>query len=152
MRVFRNLEEFEGAVGTHLGWSGWHEVTQEQIDLFAAATGDYQWIHVDVERARQSPVGGTVAHEYLTLSLIPRLVEQVYDIEGLTMGVNYGANDVCFSAPVPSGSRIRAGVELVSVAQAGFGYQSVDRVTIECEDQGETVCTAEVISVIVPGP
>jgi acyl dehydratase len=108
MKTFNGLDEFEQAVGTHLGYSDWHTITQEQINLFAEATGDHQWIHTDPERAATGPFGTTIAHGYLTLSLLPKLVRQIYTIEGLRMGVNYGSNKVRFPAPVPVGSKVRA--------------------------------------------
>jgi acyl dehydratase len=102
MQVFQGIAELEKAVGAHLGYSDWHTVTQEQITLFADATGDHQWIHVDPERAAAGPFGSTVAHGFLTMSLLPLLVAQVYRVEGLSMGVNYGLNRVRFPAPVPA--------------------------------------------------
>ena len=113
MRVFHGHRgTARQAVGTHLGWSDWHTVTQQQIDTFADATGDHQWIHVDPEKAAAGPFGGTVAHGFLTLSLVPMLVWQVYRVEGVRMGVNYGANKLRFPSPVPVDSKVRAGVEL----------------------------------------
>ena len=113
MRTFHGLDELEKAVGTHLGYSDWQTITQEQVNLFADATGDHQWIHVDPEKAAQGPFGTTIAHGYLTLSLVPSLVWQIYTVEGLRMGVNYGSNKVRFPAPVPVGSRVRGGAELL---------------------------------------
>jgi len=150
MRIFHGIEELEKAVGDHLGYSDWHTVTQEQVDLFAEATGDHQWIHVDPGRAAQGPFGGTIAHGYLTLSLVPMLVWQIYRVEGLTMGVNYGANKVRLPAPVPVGSRIRAGVELVSLVAGGPGHQCTARVTIEREGGDKPACVVEAVSVLVP--
>lgn len=110
MRTFTGVDEYEKAVGTHLGHSEWHTITQEQVNLFADATGDHQWIHLDTERAARGPFGTTIAHGYLTLSLIPMLLAQIYRVEGLRMGVNYGANKVrfprrCRSARGPGGGR-----------------------------------------------
>ena len=150
MKTFHGLDEFEKAVGTHLGHSDWHTVTQEQVDLFAEATGDHQWIHVDPERAKDGPFGGTIAHGYLTLSLVPKLVWEVYKVEGLSMGVNYGSNKVRFPSPVPVGSRIRAGVELVSLDRGPNGAQATVRVTIEREGGDMPACVAETVSVLVP--
>jgi acyl dehydratase len=150
MKTFHGLDEFEKAVGTHLGHSDWHTVTQEQVDLFAEATGDHQWIHVDPERAKDGPFGGTIAHGYLTLSLVPKLVWEVYKVEGLSMGVNYGSNKVRFPSPVPVGSRIRAGVELVSLERGPNGAQATVRVTIEREGGDKPACVAETVSVLVP--
>ncbi|MFF2166632.1 MaoC family dehydratase [Streptomyces sp. NPDC058175] len=150
MRVFQGIEELGKAVGTHLGYSGWQTVTQVQIDTFAAATGDYQWIHVDEEKAAAGPFGSTIAHGYLTLSLVPMLVWQVYKVEGLKMGVNYGANKVRFPSPVPVDSKVRAGVELVSLVSGGGGYQLTARVTVEREGGDKPVCVVETVSVLVP--
>jgi acyl dehydratase len=150
MKVFNSVDELEKAVGTHLGHSDWHTVTQKQIDTFADATGDHQWIHVDPEKAAQGPFGKTIAHGYLTLSLVPQLVWQVYKVENLAMGVNYGSNKVRFPAPVPVDSRIRAGVELVSLVPGGNGYQLTARVTIELEGSDKPACVAETVTILVP--
>lgn len=149
MRVFHGIEELEQAVGTHLGYSDWCTITQEQIDLFADATGDHQWIHVDPERAAQGPFGTTIAHGYLTLSLVPKLVGEIYTVEGVRMGVNYGCNKVRFPAPVLVGSRVRAGVELVSLVPGRAGVQSTAQVTIECEGADRPACVAETVAVLV---
>ncbi|MEV6335663.1 MaoC family dehydratase [Nocardia vinacea] len=150
MKVFNGIGELEQAVGTHLGYSEWHTVTQEQIGLFAEATGDHQWIHVDPERAAQGPFGTTIAHGYLTLSLLPQLVSQVYRVDGVKMGINYGSNKVRFPSPVPSGSRVRAGVELVKLEPTKAGVQVTARVTIEREGSDKPACIAEALSVLVP--
>ena len=150
MRIFHDIEEYEQAVGTHLGHSDWHTVTQAQIDLFAEATGDHQWIHVDPQRAAEGPFGTTIAHGYLSLSLVPMLVWQVYTIEGLRMGLNYGSNKVRFPAPVPVDSRVRAGVELLSLTPTALGLQSVSRVTIEVDGSDKPGCVAETVAVLVP--
>ncbi|MEU1837794.1 MaoC family dehydratase [Micromonospora chersina] len=150
MRVFQGIEELEQAVGTHLGHSGWHRITQQQIDAFAEATGDHQWIHVDPVRAARSPFGGTIAHGYLTLSLVPMLVWQVYRVEGLTMGVNYGANKLRFPAPVPVDSEVRAGVELLSLTPGGGGHQLTAKVTVELAGAAKPACVVETVSVLVP--
>lgn len=148
MRVLNGLVELQAAVGEHLGYSDWLEIDQERINQFADATGDHQWIHVDPERAKEGPFGSTIAHGYLTLSLIPMLVWQIYSVEGTTMGVNYGAEKVRFPAPVPVGSRVRAGVELLSVEPGGGGQRSVTRVTIEREGGDRPVCVADVVSIL----
>lgn len=150
MKVFQGIAELEQAVGTHLGYSDWHTITQEQVDTFADATGDHQWIHVDPEKAKAGPFGGTIAHGYLTLSLIPMLSWGVYTVEGLTMGVNYGSDKVRFPTPVPVGSRIRGGFELVSLDEIPLGRQARTKVTIEIEGQDKPACVAEVLSVLVP--
>ncbi|MFD5179309.1 MaoC family dehydratase [Nocardia sp. NPDC058379] len=150
MKYLDGLYGLQQAVGTHLGHSEWHIITQEQIDKFAEATGDHQWIHVDTERAMEGPFGGTIAHGYLTLSLVPMLTWQIYTVEGMRMGVNYGANKVRFPAPVPVGSAVRAGVELTSVSEAASGYQMVTKVTIERRGSSKPACVVEAVTVLVP--
>ncbi|GAA5019807.1 MaoC family dehydratase [Kitasatospora paranensis] len=150
MKVFQGIEELSRAVGTHLGYSDWHTVTQKQIDTFAEATGDHQWIHVDPAKAARGPFGGTVAHGYLTLSLVPVLVWQVYEVEGLAMGINYGADKLRFPSPVPVDSRVRAGVELLSLVPGGGGHQARTKVTIEREGGDKPVCVVEAVSILVP--
>jgi acyl dehydratase len=137
------LREVEG---THLGYSDWLEVTQARIDQFAEATGDHQWIHVDVDRAAaESPFGGTIAHGYLTLSLIPALLPQVVEMTGFSMGVNYGCNRVRFMSPVPAGARIRLGVELKSVEEITGGVQVTHQITFEVEHTDKPACVADVV-------
>jgi acyl dehydratase len=148
--IFNGIEELQGAVGTHLGHSEWHEVTQEQIDTFADATGDHQWIHVDAEKAAQGPFGATVAHGFLTLSLLPMLAAEVYSIDGVKMGVNYGADRLRFPSPVPVGSKVRAGVELNGVTPNSLGYQVSTRVTIEREGGDKPACVVDMLAVVVP--
>jgi acyl dehydratase len=150
MKTFHGIEELQQAVGTHLGYSDWHTITQQQIDTFAEATGDHQWIHTDPERAKNGPFGGTIAHGYLTLSLVPKLVWQIYTVEGLRMAVNYGSNKVRFPSPVPVDSKVRAGVELVSLTPGAGGYQLTAKVTIEREGGDKPACVAETVSVLVP--
>jgi len=149
MKVLTGISELEAAVGTHLGHSDWHTVTQQQVDQFAEATGDHQWIHVDPERAAQGPFGVTIAHGYLTLSLVPTLASEVYRVDGVRMGVNYGANKLRFPSPVPVGSRVRAGVELMSVTPGSGGHQVVARVTVEREGGDKPACVVETVSVLV---
>jgi acyl dehydratase len=144
------VEELAATGERELGASEWHRVEQRNIDLFAEATGDHQWIHVDPEAAAAGPFGTTIAHGYLTLSLVPMLCWQVYDVRGIRMGVNYGANKLRFPAPVPVDSRVRAEVELLEVAPGAGGYQVVTRVTVEREGGGKPGCVVETISVLVP--
>ena len=150
MQTFSGLEEFEKAVGTHLGYSDWRTITQEQINLFADATGDHQWIHVDPEKAKDGPFGTTIAHGYLTLSIIPSLVWQIYAVENLSMGINYGSNKVRFPSPVPVGSRVRAGAELLSLERRPNGAQACVKVTVEREGGDKPACVAETVAVLVP--
>ena len=145
---FASLADFKAAVGTDLGTSNWHTVTQEQINLFAQATGDHQWIHVDPEKAKDGPFGTTIAHGYLTLSLLPVLSTETYEIEGLTMGLNYGANKVRFPAPVPVDSRIRATAKLLDITDIAIGSQATIQFTVEREGGDKPVCIAEVIYVM----
>lgn len=145
-RIFTSAEELRAAVGEQLGHSDWLEIEQKRIDLFAEATGDHQWIHVDPERAADGPFGTTIAHGYLTLSLLPLLVPQIMRVEGMKMGVNYGANKVRFPSPVPVGSRLRATAVLKGVEDAGGGVQVTAVVTVEREGGDKPVCVAESVS------
>ena len=150
MRVFSGIAELEAAVGDHLGHSGWHEITQEQVNRFAEATGDHQWIHVDPERAADGAFGGTIAHGFLTLALVPMLTAEVYAVAGVSMGVNYGTEKVRFPAPVPVGSRVRGGVELTGVRPSSLGYQVATRITVELECGGKPACVVESLALVVP--
>jgi acyl dehydratase len=134
-------------IGEHLGFSDYLEITQEQVNTFADATGDHQWIHVDPERARkESPFGGPIAHGYLTLSLGPMLMPQILRVDGVKMGVNYGAGKVRFPSPVPVGSKVRLGAELKSVEDVGGGGAQVTMiVTFEVEGAPKPSCVAEII-------
>ncbi|MBB3674780.1 MaoC family dehydratase [Modestobacter versicolor] len=144
MTTTTTIAELPELVGQELGTSDWYEVTQQAVDLFAEATGDHQWIHVDVERAKaESPFGGPIAHGYLTLSLIVPLVSQTYTVTDATMGVNYGLNKVRFPAPVPVGSKVRARVTLKDVEQVAGGVQNTLAVTVEREGGDKPVCIAE---------
>jgi len=144
-RVINGADELKTLVGEQLGYSDYMEITQDQVNLFADATGDHQWIHVDVERAKSGPFGGPIAHGYLTLSLGPVLYPQVVRIEGFTMGVNYGANKVRFPSPVPVGSKLRLGVKLLGVEDIAGGVQTTLEFTFECEGASKPSCVAEVI-------
>jgi acyl dehydratase len=150
MRVFNGIDELRAAVGEHLGHSDWHEVTQAQVDTFAEATGDHQWIHVDPARAAAGPFGTTIAHGFLTLSLIPMLTWQIYQVDGMSMGVNYGSDRVRFPAPVPVGSRIRAGVTLTGVHEAKRGFQVTSDIEVTLESGGPPACVVSAISLLVP--
>jgi acyl dehydratase len=145
MRTFGSLDAVRAAVGEHLGYSGWLTVEQDRIDAFADATGDQQWIHVDPARAASGPFGGTIAHGYLTLSLVPHLMAQVYEIEGVRMGINYGLNKVRFPSPLPTGRRVRAGVRILSAEDVGGGLQLVNQVTLEREGGDKPICVAETV-------
>ena len=131
--------------GEHLGWSDWMAITQERVNQFAEATGDHQWIHVDPERAAKGPFGGPIAHGYLTLSLGPVLLPQVFTVGGVAMGVNYGTNKVRFISPVPVGANLRAGIVVQSVEDTAGGARVTLEVTFECEGAAKPSCIAEVI-------
>lgn len=155
MRIIESLDELKGLIGQEVAVSDWTEITQQQVNLFAEATGDHQWIHVDVERAKsESPFGAPVAHGFLTLSLLPMLMANAIEMSDVKMGVNYGLNKVRFTAPVPVGSRVRARVTLVAMealpplpnAPTVTGAQMTWAVTIEREGQDRPVCVAESIS------
>ena len=146
MKTFTSAEDLRAAVGQHLGYSDWHVIDQERINAFADATGDHQWIHVNPEMARQGPFGTTIAHGYLTLSLIPWLMGEVVVYEGVKMGVNYGCNKVRFPAPVKVNSKVRAGAELIEAEDVAGGVQIVNRVTIEVEGAEKPSCVAETVS------
>ncbi|AVZ39779.1 MULTISPECIES: MaoC family dehydratase [Dietzia] len=149
MRVFEGLEQLEAELGRHVGYSDWMEITQDRIDAFAEATGDHQWIHVDPVRAAQGPYGATIAHGYLTLSLLPVLGAEVLDIRGFRMMINYGVDKVRFPAPVPVGSRIRAGVELTSLQRKSAGVQLNSLVTVEVEGSDRPAVVAETVRMMV---
>ena len=134
------------AVGTELGPTEWITVTQEIIDLFARATGDDQWIHVDVERAKTGPFGGTIAHGYLTLSFANRFLPQMLDVQGAAMGVNVGSDRLRFLAPVPAGARLRGRGEVLAAEAIKGAIQSTVRVTIELEGSDKPACTIDTIS------
>jgi acyl dehydratase len=139
------VKGLEKLVGEHLGYSQWHEVTQEQVNLFADATGDHQWIHVDIERAKAGPFGGPIAHGYLTLSLAPTLLTEIMRVDGVTMGINYGLNKLRFPSPVPVGSKVRAGAKLASVEQVSGGVQVTLETTFEIEGGSKPVCVAAIL-------
>jgi acyl dehydratase len=141
------IDEVRAAVGTHLGYSDYTEVTQERVDQFADATGDRQWIHVDVERARaESPFGGPIAHGFLTLAISNELLPQILEVRGVSLGVNYGVDRIRFPAPVPVGSRLRAGAELVDVSDVKGGIQTLVRITLEVEGGTKPVCIIDSLS------
>jgi acyl dehydratase len=146
MKTYQNLSELEGLVGAPLGTSDWLSVDQTRIDQFAAVTGDDQWIHVDPVRAAAGMFGTTVAHGFLTLSLLPFFGRSSYKVDGIRMSVNYGLNRVRFPAPVPVGSRLRAHYKLLSFEKIDGGVQIVTEASIEREGQSKPVCVAESVS------
>lgn len=147
MRVIASVEELKGLIGQEVAVTDWFSITQERVNLFADATGDHQWIHLDVERSRkESPYGGTIAHGFLTLSLLPMMMESAVSMPHAKMGVNYGLNKVRFPAPVPVGSRVRGRMTLLEVEDLNGGAQIAWKVTMECEGGDKPVCVAESIA------
>ena len=144
MKTFQTLAELAACVGQEVAVSDWLTITQQQVNLFAEATGDHQWIHVDTEKAAAGPFGGPIAHGFLTLSLLPKFFESSFEIIGSRMGVNYGLNKVRFTSPVPVGSRLRARMKLLaSEPIANDGVQMTWKVTVEREGSAKPVCVAE---------
>jgi acyl dehydratase len=141
----KDIKKFHDLVGTHLGYSDWLRIDQERINLFADATDDHQWIHVDPERAKSGPFGQAIAHGYLTLSLVPALLKSVLLVEGMSMGINYGCNKVRFPAPVPVGSNLRLGAVVAEVEDVTGGVQVVLEVTLETEGSSKPSCVASVV-------
>ena len=147
MKTFENLSELRALVGQEVAVSDWITVTQEQVNLFAQATGDHQWIHVDIERARAGPFGAPIAHGFLTLSLIPKLFESAIEIRNSGMGVNYGLNKVRFTSPVPVGSRLRGRMKLLACDPIDSnGMQMTWQVTVEREGADKPACVAETLA------
>ena len=145
-RVISGIAGLKELVGEHIGYSDWIEITQDRVNQFAEATGDFQWIHVDVDRAnRESPFGGPIAHGYLTLSLAPALMPTVVQTTGFKMGVNYGCNKVRFMSPVPVGANLRMGAKLISVDDVAGGVQYSLELTYEVEGASKPSCVAESI-------
>jgi acyl dehydratase len=144
--IIEGIDGLKAKAGEHLGYSDWVEVTQDQVNRFADATGDHQWIHVDVERAKaESPFGGPIAHGYLTLALGPGLLPTIIEVTGISMGVNYGANKIRFPAPVPVGSKVRLGAKLLAVEDVAGGAQGTVELTFEVDGAAKPSCVAEVL-------
>jgi acyl dehydratase len=143
MERFESPEALREAAGTHLGHSAWRVIDQDQVNRFADATGDHQWIHVDLERAAAGPFGGTIAHGFLTLSMLPEMVFELLSVGGVRMVINYGLNRVRFVNPVRVGSRIRAGAELTAVEEVKGGLQATVTVTFEIDGEDKPACVAE---------
>ena len=145
--TLNGVDEVRSAVGTHLGYSDYTDITQDRVNLFAEATGDHQWIHVDVARANaESPFGGPIAHGYLTLSISNELLPQILDVQGVSMGVNYGVDRIRFPSPVPVGSRVRAGAQLIDVTEVKGGIQTLVRITLEVEGAAKPACVIDSLS------
>ena len=145
MRTFASLQDLQAAVGEELGSSDWLEIDQERINQFAEATGDHQWIHTDPEKAASGPFGTTIAHGYLTLSLLPKLTWEIYEVQGISGALNYGLNKVRFPSPVPVGSKVRATAVLTSFEEVPGGGQAIVTCTIETEGGSKPACVAETI-------
>ncbi len=145
-----NLSDLLGSVGQELGPSDWMLVDQVRINLFAEATGDHQWIHVNAEKAAEGPFGGTIAHGYLTLSLANFFLPQLLRVENISMGVNYGCNKVRFPAPLPVDSRIRGSGEIICAEEVKGGVQVVVRVSIEIEEGARPACVVDTVSRFYP--
>ena len=150
MRTFTSFDELTKAVGEDLGSSEWLEIDQDRVNAFADATGDHQWIHVDVERAKDGPFGGTIAHGYLTLSLVPYLSDQVFALETPGAKLNYGVNKVRFPNPVRVGSRVRTTVSIAAVDDIPSGKQMLVKHVIEIEGQDKPACVAETVVLLLP--
>ncbi len=146
MRTFASVDELAASVSEDIGVSSWILVDQKRIDTFAEATGDFQWLHVDPERAATGPFGGTIAHGFLTLSLLAAMIPEVFTIEGNPTAVNYGLDKVRFLRPVPSGSRVRGTISLASAENTSQGLRAVLKVTIEIDGDDKPACIAEMIS------
>ncbi|MEW1973832.1 MaoC family dehydratase [Microbacterium profundi] len=143
--IFDSPEAFKAAAGQELGSSSWWEIDQSRVNTFAEATGDHQWIHVDVERAKEGPFGGTIAHGYLTLALLVPLMKETFEVRGTRMNLNYGLNKVRFPAPTPVGSRIRVTTRVLSV-EGDERIQVVWGATVTAEGAAKPVCVAEVVT------
>ena len=151
MRIFESVADLEQVAGTHLGFSDWHTITQDQLNTFTEARGDHEWVHVSPDMMAKDPLDTAIAHSFLALALVPRLVWQVYAVEGVEMSVSYGANKLRFQAPVPVGSAVRAGVELLSVTSGASGHQVATRITMERAGGDKPVCVIETLSLLVSG-
>ena len=150
MRIFESLVEIEAAVGEPLGTTDWVAIEQKQVDAFADITGDHQWIHVDVERAKGSPFGGTIAHGYLTLALLPGFGGGLFRIDAGSARLNYGVDKLRFPSPLPVGSRVRATPTFASVTAVPAGTQVKTRWVVEAEGSDKPVCVADAITLVVP--
>jgi acyl dehydratase len=152
MTTTLTIEELEQAGERDLGTSSWHDITQEQVNIFADATGDHQWIHVDPERAAEGPFGGTVAHGYLTLAMLPMLLSEVVSVSDAVMGVNYGTEKVRFTSPVPVGSRVRAHAKLIKTQRRGPSVVWNVGVQVEIEGNEKPALVGEVVYMVAGAP
>ena len=143
--IIEGIDGLKAKVGEHLGYSDWVEITQDQVNRFADATGDHQWIHVNPELAASGPFGTTIAHGYLTLALTNLFLPEILEVQGVSMGVNYGANKLRFPAPVPVGSKVRLGARLLAVEDVPGGAQGTMELTFEVDGAAKPSCVAEVL-------
>jgi acyl dehydratase len=143
--VIDGVDAFGGFVGQHLGYSEWQPITQERVNIFADATDDHQWIHVDPERAKDGPFGVAIGHGYLTLSLVPVLLNKVIRVDNMKFGINYGANKVRFPSPVPVGAELRMGVTVASAEEVEGGVQVTYDMVLEVKDAPKPACVAQVV-------
>jgi acyl dehydratase len=150
LTTFQNPADLLGREGLKIGPSDWMEITQERVNTFAEATGDFQWIHVDTERAKSGPFGTTIAHGYLTLSLAAKLMPEILKIENMSMGINYGTEKVRFLNPVKVGARVRGHGEFLEIKEVAGGFQSTLRVTIEIDGEEKPACVVDTISRYYP--
>ncbi len=151
MRTITGVDELKQAEGETVGTTDWHEVTQDDVNAFADATGDHQWIHVDPERAKDTPFGGTIAHGYYTLSLAPALTEEILKFDGFAFALNYGLDKVRFPAPLPVGSKFRMSAKVASVTDIDGGVQLKTQLTFEREGGEKPVCVAETLARLFAG-
>jgi len=149
MRTFESLDAFVAVVGEEIGVSDWHEIDQAQVDAFADVTGDHQWIHVDRERAGDGPWGTTIAHGFLTLSLLPALLGTVWRVDGVPTVVNYGVDRVRFTTTVPTGSRVRARASLLAVEEHTLGHRCRVEVVVEIDGGDKPACVAQLLSLMM---
>jgi acyl dehydratase len=150
MRIFNGIDPLMAAVGTQLGYSTWRTISQSDVDAFAEVTGDHQWIHVDPARAARGTFGHTILHGYFTLALVPLFMGEVFEVRGVSMLINYGCDKVRFPSPVPTGSRLRGGVEITGLEEAMRGLQLRATLTIEIEGTAKPACVAETLTLVVP--
>lgn len=149
MRVFKTFDEVAAAAGEELGTSDWMVIDQDRVNAFAEATGDHQWIHVDVDRAKDGPFGGTIAHGYLTLSLVPQFGAQIFTLETPGAKLNYGVNKVRFPSPVKVGSRVRCTASFGEVTDLPTGKQLIIRYVVEIEGEDKPACVAETVVLLL---
>ena len=150
MRSFTDVDDFCSAVGSHLGDSSWVAIDQDRINLFAEATGDHQWIHVDPERAAAGPFGSTIAHGFLTLGMAPVMLEEAFEVKNVALSMNYGSDKVRFLRPVPVGSRVQGSATLTAIERISMGVRATINLEIRMEGGGKPACVAEMIVVLVP--